>query len=153
MSAVVMKMVGFEAAGRRFLVEVDQVREVLSLPAGEAAEAAELLGPLDGWITVRGEPLPVADLRRRLDADAGDATAASAVLILRHPAAGSIGVRVDRVSEVRETAGADLTPFPSYFGEVAPWIRGLVPDRDGFAVLVDGAALITAEEASAMAGR
>jgi chemotaxis signal transduction protein len=154
-SAVAMKMVGFEAAGRRFLVEVEEVREVLSLSAGEAGEAgdeSEPVGPLDGWITVRGESLPVTDLRRRLGADAGDA-AASAVLVLRHPSAGSVGVRVDRVMEVREMGDADLSPVPSYFGEAAPWIRGLVPDGVGFAVLVDGAALITADVARALVRR
>lgn len=168
MSTLVTKMVGFEASGRRFLIDVAEVREVVASSEPEPWDPA---GPLDGWITVRGEPVPVTDLRRRLgreEASSGAATGAGAdasrgaaedetiaapVLILEHPAAGVIGVRVDRVGEVRETSDAALTPVPSYFGEPDAWIRGLLPDGDGFAVLVHGTELLTADQARDLAGR
>ena len=100
-----------ELAGR-----LGEVREVVRATGIDRLEGAR--APVTGLLVLRGDPVPVVDLRR--DADAGDA---GDVLVLQ-TAEGVLGLAVDRVLAVlgpdelvpvREWNGAGL---PAYVLEV-----------------------------------
>lgn len=132
-----MDVVTFEADGRDFLMEAACVREVVA--SAEIEPARETAGAADGWFVLRGDRLPVIDLRSRLGAAPGGGS--GAVLVVDHPA-GAVGVRVDAVREVRSSVDDRVLSVPSYFGDRAGWLRGLVAEGDRLAMFVDAAALL-----------
>jgi chemotaxis signal transduction protein len=97
----------FVMDGRDLAAPLDQVREII-----RAAGVRPLTGvraPVTGLVELRGDPLPVVDLR--LDVDGG---AAGDVVVLLPGPEGPVGVAVDRVVAVVEEGGlvADAAPRP-----------------------------------------
>lgn len=141
-----MDVVTFETDDRDFLMEVARVREVVASPEIERSKAPDAI---DGWMALRGDRVPVIDLRTRLGVAA--AGGPGAVLVVDHPA-GAFGVRVDVVREVRSSVDDRVLAVPSYFRGGAGWLRGLVARGDRLAMLVDAAALWGAGSAGTAAG-
>lgn len=131
-----MDVVTFETDDRDFLMEVARVREVVASPEIERAERPNAI---DGWMALRGDRVPVVDLRTRLGV--APAGGRGAVLVVDHPE-GAFGVRVDAVREVRSSVDDRVLALPSYFRGAAGWVRGLVARGDRLAMLVDAAALL-----------
>ena len=97
----------FVMGGRDLAAPLDQVREII-----RAVGVAPLRGvraPVTGLIELRGDPLPVVDLRAEADAGGhGD------VVVMAPGAEGPVGVAVDRVLAVVEREGfvSDTAPRP-----------------------------------------
>jgi purine-binding chemotaxis protein CheW len=97
----------FVMGGRDLAAPLDQVREII-----RAVGVQPLLGvraPVTGLIELRGDPLPVVDLR--FEADPGTA---GDVVVMAPGAEGPVGIAVDRVIAVVEQDGfvADNGPRP-----------------------------------------
>jgi purine-binding chemotaxis protein CheW len=97
----------FVMGGRDLAAPLDQVREII-----RAVGVAPLRGvraPVTGLIELRGDPLPVVDLRAEPEPGAqGD------VVVMSSGAEGPVGVAVDRVLAVVEAEGfvSDTGPRP-----------------------------------------
>lgn len=120
----------FRIGARELAAPLDQVREVV-----RAVGVESLMGvraPVTGLLVLRGDPLPVVDLRSLPeDDDLGD------ILVLMADDDGPLGLAVDRVDEVvdAEALVADSAPrplgLPAYVQRV---VRSTVDARPVFLV-------------------
>lgn len=97
----------------RFAVPVERVREILQMqPIARMPNApAYFLGMID----VRGQGVPVVDLRLKLGLKKGQDTENTRILVLQAMLDGrelTLGLKTDRVFEVTELDGNQLEPPP-----------------------------------------
>jgi purine-binding chemotaxis protein CheW len=131
-----LALVTFTLQRERYGLEARYVREILRVP-----ELTAVPGTSELWLGVmslRGELLPVVDLRRALGAHAAELTAAARVLVLgeRH---GELGVLADAVHEVTAVRQDELVEAPGAANGAADLVRAVT--STALAVL-DGAALL-----------
>jgi purine-binding chemotaxis protein CheW len=94
-----------------------------------------------GVLNIRGEALPVHDLRARLGGGETQATENHVVVIVNLPS-GSVGLLVDTVSDILDVDPADVCAVPHGARDDHDGaITGLVPRGDKMLALVDVAAL------------
>jgi len=97
----------FVMGGRDLAAPLDQVREIIRAVGVEPLRGVR--APVTGLIELRGDPLPVVDLRADTDPGGnGD------VVVMAPGPEGPVGVAVDRVLAVVELEGfvADVAPRP-----------------------------------------
>lgn len=97
----------------RFAVPVERVREILQIqPIARMPNApACFLGMID----VRGQGVPVVDLRLKLGFEKGEDTETTRIIVLQVTVEGrelTLGLKTDRVFEVTELDGNHLEPPP-----------------------------------------
>src|SRR5690348_3404991 len=105
----------FRLAARELACRLDEVREIVRLSGLEVLPG--MAPPISGLLELRGNPLPVIDLR------VGDAAARGDVLVLAEGVE-AVGVVVDQVTAVHDeddllaTGEAKPTGLPHYVVEV-----------------------------------
>ena len=127
----------FRLAGETFAVPVRQVREVLDLQ--RIARLANAPPLLLGVVDVRGQGIPVVDLKRKLALPGGGTDEHSRLLVLEVNRSGRplvVAALADAVHEVTHLAGDTIEPPPE-FGQDwdSGFLRGL-SRRDGAFVTV-----------------
>ncbi|MGE5517125.1 MAG: chemotaxis protein CheW [Bacteroidota bacterium] len=136
-----------------FAVEVHGVREILDVPA--IAQLPNAPPYLLGVIDVRGECVPVVDLRRKLGFAAAPHTNHTRILVLEIPVAGRglvLGLLADRVFEVTPLDGAGVEPPPDIGVRWrSDYIHGIGRRGGAFVVVFDLARLFSTEEIAALA--
>lgn len=121
----------FEVEGRTYALPASRVRELIRAVAVEPLPGAPPI--VEGIINVRGEVVPVVDLRRRLGLPAKPAAPADH-LILAWAGTQTVALHVDRVIDLMRLAADRFED-----------LRGIVPglrDLSGVAKLPDGLLLI-----------
>ncbi len=129
-----LQVVLFEIEGVTYGVEVERVLEIIRRP--EVSRVPAALDYVEGVINLRGNVLPVFDLRRRFRLG-GDPARASHIVVLRvHDALA--GVSVDGVSQVvRIPIGRIEPPPPGIAGPQLRYIEGIAKLEAGLCVLLD----------------
>ena len=132
---VVMLGLGAEV----FAVEADMVREIIDpVPVTRVAGARPHLASV---INVRGNVIPLADLRSRFGMAETDASPDTRIVVLEIPIGGDpvvVGMVADRVYEVTEIAEADTQPAPRIGMAWRPeFVRGIAKWNDAFVILPD----------------
>jgi purine-binding chemotaxis protein CheW len=131
-----------------FGVPVHAVREILdySLPCRLPDAPAHLAGLID----VRGQAVPVIDLRVRLGLPGIPPTGNTRVLVLDIDMAGrklALGLIADRVFEVAELDRATVQPPPDIgVGWHAGHIQAIARHGPGFVIVLDLQALLAADQ-------
>lgn len=135
-----------------FAVEVHQVREILDVPA--IARLPNAPAYLLGMIDVRGECVPVIDLRAKLGFPLAEHTAHTRILVLEVDAFERrlvLGLLVDRVFEVTPLDGGGVEAPPDIgIRWRSEYIRGVGRRGAAFVVVFDLARLFSAEDAAAL---
>lgn len=147
-----VQAVTFALGKEVFAVPVPFVREILDWrePFSIPNAPAHFIGLID----VRGQGIPVLDLRLRLGLPAAAATLQTRILVLElaQPAL-VVGLVIDRALSVSAFAAEEIETSPDIG---VPWasayIEGVVRRESGFVVLVDIARIVTAQDAAAFAG-
>jgi purine-binding chemotaxis protein CheW len=99
----------FVMGGRDLAAPLDQVREIIRAVGVEPLRGVR--APVTGLIELRGDPLPVVDLRAETDPGGqGD------VVVMAPGAEGPVGIAVDRVLAVVEHDGFVSDPGPRPIG-------------------------------------
>ncbi len=99
----------FRIGARELAAPLDQVREVVRAVGVESL--AGVRAPVTGLLELRGDPLPVVDLRSLPEeGDLGD------ILVLIGDADGPLGLAVDRVDEVVPADALVPDPAPRPLG-------------------------------------
>jgi purine-binding chemotaxis protein CheW len=129
-----------------FAVPVHAVREILDLvPLCRLPDSPPHLA---GLIDVRGQAVPVIDLRVRLGLPSIPPTDGTRVLVLDIDVSGrslALGLIADRVFEVAAIEPASIQPPPDIGAFWRPeHIKAIARHRDGFVILLDLAALLAA---------
>ena len=119
-----MQLVGFEVGKEIFGVDILMVREIIrSAPITAVPNSPEFV---EGVINLRGDIIPVIDLRKRLNLYKGEALEKNWVLILDIDNTVT-GFVVDRVDEVMKIEEDSIEPAPEIVlaGLESQYIRGV----------------------------
>ena len=143
-----IQLVAFRIGSQEFALEILQVERILRYE-----RPAPLPGSpdfLEGMITYDGIPVPVVDLRKRLEVPAPvDEQTRLMVLALEDQ---RVAVIVDEVREVlRVDSTTIVAPPPIVRGLAAAYIAGLVTRGDRMLVLLQAARLLSSTERLALA--
>lgn len=129
------QMVVLDVGEESYGIPVQRVREIIRVPPVTRVPN----GPsfLEGVVNLRGQVIPVMDLRKHLGIPAGDETRRSRVVVAelgRH----TVGLVVDGVSQVVMVATNEVEPPPSLVaGANDGQIRGVVRLGDRLVLLLD----------------
>ncbi|MCW2275800.1 chemotaxis protein CheW [Rhodoblastus acidophilus] len=148
-----LQLVTFALDAERFALPVRVVREILDhQPAFRIPN-----GPrhLLGLCHVRGQAVPVIDLRMRLGLTPTEPTANTRVLVVDIKVGAralTLGIVVDRVFEVTAARSDEVDTAPDIGARWASaYIEGVVRRDDSFVVIVDLAHLLSEGEAADLA--
>lgn len=127
-----IQLVTFRVAGQDFAFNIFQVERILRYEApAPLPKAPEFL---EGVLQYQGVPVPVIDLRKRLNV-AAPLKDDTRIVILEAEGT-KIGVVVDLVSEVMQVPATQVTPPPAIVkGLAADYLTGLVA-KDKRTILV-----------------
>jgi purine-binding chemotaxis protein CheW len=89
--------IGFKVSEEEFLLPMEGVREIIMLP--KITYVPRSNDAIEGIIALRGEIMPVLNLRRLLGFSKGETTPATRVIILQGPN-GGFGSIVDEITDV-----------------------------------------------------
>lgn len=122
-----------------FALDAGRVREILDLvPVTEVPNARPFVG---GVINVRGNVVPLADLRRRFGMEGQDATVDTRIVVIEvamgdEPT--TVGILADKVYEVTEIAAASIEETPKVGLRWRPeFIKGIGKKGDDFIIVLD----------------
>ncbi|HEY8370672.1 MAG TPA: chemotaxis protein CheW [Thermodesulfobacteriota bacterium] len=115
---MIKKFVTLGLGASRYAVEVSKVREILA--RFEVAPLPKTPAYIEGIISLRGEIIPVVDLRVRFELPAKPRDEETRIIVVELPDC-QVGIKVDRVFEVLKLDEAAIEPPP-------PLVAGLKAD-------------------------
>ena len=137
-----------------FAVDVAVVREILDIPT--IARLPNAPGFLLGLIELRGQPVPVIDLRLKLGLPAATVSDQTRIVVLDILAAGRrllLGLQADRVFEVTALDGTAVEPPPDIGVRWrSDYISGIGRRGDSFVIIFDLARLLGSDEVALLTG-
>ena len=132
-------------------LEVAMVREILD--SGPITRLPEAPPFLVGVIDLRGETVPVIDLRVKLGMTAAPVTPETRIVVVelgRRDRSLAVGLQVERVFEVAQLEAQGLQPPPDIGGGWRPaCIKAIGRLRDDFVIVLDLPKLFSAGEIDA----
>lgn len=138
----------FQIAEELFAIPILSVKEIRGWePVCKMPNApAHVLGV----INLRGDVVPVLDVRLRLSIARAEKTSTTVVIVVRVSAAGgnptTVGCVVDAVSDVANISTANIRPPPAVCGVVAAqFIKGVSNLEQRLVILLDLLRLVTAD--------
>lgn len=143
----------FALDGERYAVEISKVREVLEFTTvNRVPRTPEYLR---GMINLRGNIVPVIDLRLKLGMSRTERTVDTCVIITEVDVDGErlvLGALADSVQEVIELDAASIAPPPRMGTRVdTRFIRGMGKREDQFLVILDIELVLSEEELAVVA--
>jgi purine-binding chemotaxis protein CheW len=137
-----MKYVVFNIGEETFGIEISRVVEILNVQ--KVYSLPELPDFLSGVITVRGEVIPLLDLRKRFGIHSSDMR--ELIIIVRYDDE-KIGLLVDEINEILALNPEEITAPPSLFkGLKKKYLTGLGKKEDRIIILLNIDSLLTSEE-------
>lgn len=140
--SVEIQAVVFRLGAENFALPVSMVREILDYRDAFHMPGAPIW--LKGLTDVRGQSVPIIDLRLRLGMAAVPADEITRILVVDLPGCGRdggalvLGLVVDKVLDVTDFAGAAIEQVPDFGGKWrAEYIRSVMRRSDGFVLLLD----------------
>ena len=128
------QLVSFKIENEEFGVNIEEVQEIIRLPEITRVPQAPFF--VEGVINLRGNVLPVIDLRKRFDLEATKKTNATRIVVTNVDNK-TTGIIVDSVSEVlRLPKDAIEPPPPIVAGIEAKYLRGIGKLDDGKRLLI-----------------
>jgi purine-binding chemotaxis protein CheW len=107
----------FRIGGEDYAIDIMRVREIIQpLPVTPVPRAPAFV---EGVVRLRGEVVPVVDVRKRLGLPVTARTRKSKYLVVT-VAGRRLGLMVDEVCEVLRLARADIRPTPDLVGQRGP---------------------------------
>jgi purine-binding chemotaxis protein CheW len=140
-----MLVLVFELEGRRFGVPADRVREVVRAVALTPVPGAPSV--VEGLLDLRGEVLPVLDLRRRFELPIRPLKLSDQLIVLELVSR-TVALRVDAVGALLRLDDGQPEPLPS--AALAPFLRGLVRLAEGMILLPEPERFLLEAEAEAL---
>lgn len=133
-----------------FAVDVEQVREILDMcPLSRVPNAPAFMA---GMLDVRGQGVPVIDLRLKLGLPPAQTTENTRIVVLEVPVDGRVitmGMIADRVIEVTPLSEHELEEPPEVGVRWrSEYIRAIGRSGGAFVIIFDLSRLFTSEEAA-----
>lgn len=141
--ALASKYLTFYLAGEEYGVEILKVHEIIGLmPITRVPRTPSYVR---GVINLRGKVIPVTDLRAKFGMPVEDERATCIIVV--QIAGTSIGIVVDRVSEVAAISPDDIEPPPSFGSDVpTDYLIGIGKAQGRVRLLLDIEKVLTSSE-------
>lgn len=134
------KNLTFNVDNETYGFEIKYVRQIIGLQ--EITPVPEQPSYIKGIINLRGQIIPIMDIRLKFLKDEKDYDDRTCIIVLDVEDL-SIGVIVDRVSEVIEIDDANITPAPEFDQDISDrYIRGIGKINEKVVILLDCKQLI-----------
>ena len=138
------KFLTFQLHGEEYGLEILKVREIIGLM--EITQVPDTPEYIRGVINLRGQVIPVIDLRRKFSFDAVDYGARTCIIVVDVDAL-MMGIVVDTVSEVVHIDDEDIEETPDFGVKMnTDYILGMGKVEEKVKVLLDIARVLTADE-------
>jgi purine-binding chemotaxis protein CheW len=139
-----IRLIAFRIAEESFALDIMTIRQII--PYGGSTPVPKAPPFIEGIIVLRGEVIPIIDLRSRLFPAQGETTGAPLVLITR-TGYGTIGLKVEEVRRIVTVEAASiLAPPPLVRGMEGDFFIGVIEQKDDLLLLLDLATLLTTDE-------
>src|SRR5262245_57303452 len=116
-----VQLCAFAVGSEEYAIDIHRVLEIIQPPALTQVPRAP---QVDGVINLRGEIVPLVDLRRVLAAEGGlDARRQKLLICL--VGRRKIAFRVDKVTQVMRASRDELKPVPPVGGPLSPYVIGV----------------------------
>ncbi|HCF61339.1 MAG TPA: chemotaxis protein CheW [Myxococcales bacterium] len=135
------EFLGFVLAGEEYAVELELVREIVKVPA--ITEVPRAPAEITGIMSLRGEVMPVFDLRKRLGLPATAEPSRRARVVIVDLGNGPAGVQVDGVHQVVRLKPSTIEPPPPGLGVESEYLSGIGRLKDRMYVLLNLRAVIS----------
>ncbi|RME37477.1 MAG: chemotaxis protein CheW [Planctomycetota bacterium] len=130
-----LQIVSFRLANETYGVDIHHVQEIILI--GRITEMPQVPPYVRGLINLRGNVIPVLDLRVRFGLPVAEQTDDSRIIVLNVDGK-TMGVMVDAVEEVLRIQSAQIdTAPPGMAGVGKEYVRGLVNVNDHLLILLD----------------
>lgn len=144
-----LRLVCFDVRGQELALPIDDVRE--TLPVQPITRVVLTPPCLAGVFSLRGDIVPAIDLAILLGLARTEVRGDSRIVVISH-GAGTAGIVVDRLRDLRTIEGALEPPPANLAPAVAGLLLGVAAVPDGTVRVLDARAVITAEPLRAIAG-
>jgi purine-binding chemotaxis protein CheW len=133
------KYLTFALAQEEYGLEILKVREIIGYV--DVTAVPQTPRYVKGVINLRGQVIPVVDLRAKFGMETADVTDETCIIVVEITQAGrkcNTGIVVDRVQEVLDIAGEDIEDAPRFGGSVdIDFILGMGKVNDSVKILLD----------------
>ncbi len=138
------KFVTFGLGPSRYAIEVTKIREILA--RFEVAPLPKTPAFIEGIISVRGEIIPLVDLRVRFDLPPRPRDEETRIVVVELPDC-HVGIKVDRVYEVLKLDEAAIEPPPALVaGLRAEYLEGVSEVRGQLVTILRLEAILSTTE-------
>lgn len=139
-----LQLVAFRLQGEEFAVDIQRVREVLKIT--QITPLPQALSFIEGVINLRGEVIPVVDLRKRFNIKNSQQTGESRIIIVEIDES-QVGLIVDSVTEVLHLMSSAVDPPPRRLvGTRTEFIKGVGKLGDRLLIILDLQQILSTEE-------
>lgn len=143
-----MQVVSFRLAGEYYAVEIKKVKEII-MPEG-VTHVPQMPEFIEGIINLRGNVIPVIDLRKRFDLPSEAQTDHTRIVVVRMENK-IIGAIVDSVSQVMKIPKSQIQPPPETIAGLAgEYLTGVAKMESGMILLLDIEKVMSAHEKAAL---
>lgn len=137
-------MVVFRLDSEEFAVDINQVKEVLKM--SRVTPLPQSAHYIEGVINLRGEVIPVVDLRKRFELSEGERGEQTRIIIVEIQDS-NVGLIVDSVSEVMRLASSAIQlPPAGVAGTRTDLIKGVGKVTDRLLIVLNLDKILTTEE-------
>jgi len=138
----------FRLVDEMYAFSISHVKEILEYQ--KVTQVPMMPDFIQGVINLRGEVVPVVNLSRRFNIDAGSITKRTCIVIIEIQTSQlvqDIGVVVDSVSEVLEIEEDQMRPAPSFGATInTRFIQSMARHSDGFVIILDHSQVLSVEQ-------
>jgi purine-binding chemotaxis protein CheW len=145
-----VQLVTFELFNEIFAVPIVDVREIILMTAITPVPQAP--GFVDGVINLRGQIIPIVDLRRRFGLASISTNDDSRIIVVELSSSLIVGLIVDAVREVERIPAAAINPPPALVaGSIgAEYIKGISNHEDKMIIHIDMRKVFNPDELGAL---
>jgi purine-binding chemotaxis protein CheW len=139
-----VRLVSFRISGDHFAIDIMTVRQIVPWSQPTAVPTAPDF--IEGILLLRGEVIPIVDLRKRLGHPAAPVDQTASVIIVA-TGRGIVGLRADEVHRIVDAETAAFLPAPPLVQNVrGELLVGVLPWRDELILLLDVEAVLSPDE-------
>lgn len=145
-----LQLVGFELGSEKFGVEILSVREII--PVGSITRVPNSPDFVEGIINLRGEVIPVIDLRKRVGVEKCEFQKSTRIIVVELEEQ-QVGFIVDVVSQVLRIPTDTIEPPPEMVtGVGSEYIRGVARVEDRLLMFLDLKRVLSQTEQTVIQG-
>jgi len=149
------KYLTFALGKEQYGLEILKVREIIGYM--EITAVPQMPDCVKGVINLRGQVIPVIDLRAKFSMPSADVTEQTCIIVCEIQSGArsfSIGTVVDNVEEVLDIAGSDIEEAPQFGSSVdTDFILGMGKIEDSVKILLDIDKVLAGDDFSAITSK